>query len=266
MLSVNIECAGHHPATLGVGITTGCWATRRGELIIHPDLSTEFVSHRNHAIPNRETCSQEVCNREVRDHEVRPRAEKIVLTTPITYEQIKDLRIGDTVYLTGELATSRDSGHRRTVKDGILPERYSFKDGAIFHAGPIVGRDANGKQFMVSIGPTTSRRMEALEADFICKTGVRLVVGKGGMMDKTAEACRKFGAIHCAFPGGCAVVAAQEVEEITDVEWLDFGMPEALWVMRVKEFGPLVVSIDTEGNNLFENNKKIYKERLARLE
>ena len=232
-----------------------------GELIIHPDLSTEFVSHRNHAIPDRETSSQEVCNREV-----RPCAEKIVLTTPITYEQIKDLRIGDTVYLTGELATCRDSGHRRTVKDGILPERYSFKDGAIFHAGPIVGRDANGKQFMVSIGPTTSRRMEALEADFICKTGVRLVVGKGGMMDKTAEACRKFGAIHCAFPGGCAVVAAQEVEEITDVEWLDFGMPEALWVMRVKEFGPLVVSIDTEGNNLFENNKKIYKERLARLE
>ena len=187
---------------------------------------------------------------------------KKVLTTPITYDQIKDLSIGDTVYLTGMLATCRDSGHRRVIKDGIYPEHFELKDGAIFHAGPIVGKDADGKQFMVSIGPTTSRRMESLEADFIEKTGVRVVIGKGGMMDKTAEACRKFGAIHCAFPGGCAVVAAQEVEEITGVEWLDFGMPEALWIMRVKEFGPLVVSIDTKGNNLFENNKKVYQARL----
>jgi tartrate/fumarate subfamily iron-sulfur-dependent hydro-lyase alpha chain/tartrate/fumarate subfamily iron-sulfur-dependent hydro-lyase beta chain len=275
VLSVNIECAGHHPATLGVGITTGCWATRRGDIIIHPDLSTEFISHSQHQLGKHDDCNHKVrpsAESDVRpsaESEVRPSAEKsgkkIVLTTPLTYEQLKDLRIGDTVYLTGELATCRDSGHRRAVKDGILPERYSFKDGAIFHAGPIVGRDADGKQYMVSIGPTTSRRMEALEADFIEQTGVRLVIGKGGMMDKTAEACRKFGAIHCAFPGGCAVVAAQEVEEITDAEWLDFGMPEALWVMRVKEFGPLVVSIDTEGNNLFEDNKKVYKERLALL-
>ena len=190
---------------------------------------------------------------------------KKILTTPITYEQIKDLTIGDTIYLTGMLATCRDSGHRRVVQDKVLPERFSFKDGAIFHAGPIVGKDANGKQYMVSIGPTTSRRMEPAEARFIEQTGVRLVIGKGGMMEKTAEACKKFGAIHCAFPGGCAVVAAQAVEEITDVEWLDFGMPEALWVMRVKEFGPLVVSIDTKGGNLFENNKEVFRERLSKI-
>ena len=146
-----------------------------------------------------------------------------------------------------------------------MPERLDFKDGAIFHAGPIVGKDENGKQYMVSIGPTTSRRMELAEAEFIEKTGVRLIVGKGGMMERTAEACKKFGAIHCAFPGGCAVVAAQEVEEITDVEWMDFGMPEALWVMKVKEFGPLIVSIDAQGNNLFENNTKIFKERFDKL-
>lgn len=190
---------------------------------------------------------------------------KKILTTPITYDQIKDLNIGDTVYLTGMLATCRDSGHRRVVKDGIFPEKFEFKDGAIFHAGPIVGKDESGKQYMVSIGPTTSRRMEPAEAEFIEKTGVRLVIGKGGMMDGTAEACKSFGAIHCAFPGGCAVVAAGEVEEITGVEWLDFGMPEALWIMRVKEFGPLVVSIDTKGNNLFENNKKNYQQRLNEL-
>lgn len=190
---------------------------------------------------------------------------KKVITTPITYEQIKDLNIGDTVYLTGMLATCRDSGHRRAITDKTLPERFSFKDGAIFHAGPIVRQNDDGSYTMISIGPTTSRRMEALEAKFIEETGVRLISGKGGMMKDTAEACKKYGAIHCAFPGGCAIVAAECVEEITDVEWLDFGMPEALWVMKVKEFGPLIVSIDTKGNNLFENNKKIFAERLAKL-
>ena len=190
---------------------------------------------------------------------------KKILTTPITYDQIKDLEIGDTVYLTGVLATCRDSGHKRVIEEGVMPEKFEFRDGAIFHAGPIVGKNEEGKDYMVSIGPTTSRRMEPLEADFIEKTGVRLIIGKGGMMSDTAAACKEHGAIHCAFPGGCAVVAAQEVEEVTDVEWLDFGMPEALWVMNVKEFGPLVVSIDTKGNNLFENNRKTYLERLEGL-
>lgn len=187
---------------------------------------------------------------------------KKVLTTPITYDQIKDLRAGDTVYLTGMLATCRDSGHKRVIDEGVMPEKFDFRDGAIFHAGPIVGKNEDGKDYMVSIGPTTSRRMEPLEAAFIEKTGVRLIIGKGGMMSDTAAACKEFGAIHCAFPGGCAVVAAREVEEVTDVEWLDFGMPEALWVMRVKEFGPLVVSIDTEGGNLFEENVKTYRKRM----
>lgn len=163
------------------------------------------------------------------------------------------------------LATCRDSGHRRVVKEGVHPKNFEIKDGAIYHAGPIVGKDGSGRQYIVSVGPTTSRRMEAVEAEFIEKTGVRLIIGKGGMMDKTAEACKKFGAIHCAFPGGCGVVAAQRVEEIVGVEWLDFGMPEALWVLRVNEFGPLIVSIDTEGNNLFENNNQIYDKRLAEV-
>ena len=190
---------------------------------------------------------------------------KKILTTPITYDQIKDLEAGDTVYLTGKLATCRDSGHKRVIEEDRLPENFDFKDGAIFHAGPIVGKDDEGRDFMVSIGPTTSRRMEPLEAAFIEKTGVRLIIGKGGMMEDTAGACSRFGAIHCAFPGGCAVVAAREVEQITGVEWEDFGMPEALWIMDVKEFGPLVVSIDTKGNNLFEENVKDYRKRMEEL-
>lgn len=190
---------------------------------------------------------------------------KKIITTPITYEQIKDVKIGDTVYLTGMLATCRDAGHKRVISEGVFPKDFEFKDGAIFHAGPIVKTNSDGSHTMISIGPTTSRRMEAAEAEFIEKTGVRMIIGKGGMMDKTAEACKKFGAIHCGFPGGCAIVAAERVEEVTGEEWEDFGMPEALWIMKVKEFGPLIVSIDTNGNNLFENNKKVFKERLEAL-
>ena len=184
------------------------------------------------------------------------------LHTPISYEDIADLRIGDVVYLSGTISTCRDAGHGRVVRDGIFPQTVDLKDGAIFHAGPIV-QEKEGEYRMISVGPTTSRRMESLEADFIRKTGVRLIVGKGGMMDRTAEACRSMGAIHCAFPGGCAIVAADSVNRIEGVEWLDFGMPEALWILSVNDFGPLIVSIDVCGNNLFENNKALFSRRLA---
>lgn len=189
---------------------------------------------------------------------------KKILTFPLTTEQIKDLKIGDTVYYTGLLFTARDSGHKRIIESG-LPDGISLTGGAIYHAGPIVAKDENGKEYVVSAGPTTSKRMETLEADVIEKTGVKLIIGKGGMEQKTAAACKTFGAVHCAFPGGCAVVAAQQIEKIIDSKWLDLGMPEALWVLKVKEFGPLVVSIDTKGNNLFENNRKLFDERLERL-
>ncbi|MBQ9513340.1 MAG: L(+)-tartrate dehydratase subunit beta [Lachnospiraceae bacterium] len=187
---------------------------------------------------------------------------KKILTTPITPEQIEDLHTGDTVYLTGMIATCRDSGHHRVLAEGRMPEAFDLQNGAIFHAGPIVRKRDDGTYEMISVGPTTSRRMESAEAAFIEKTGVKLIVGKGGMGENTAAACRKHGAIHCAYPGGCAVLAATQVEEIVRVEWEDLGMPEALWCMRVKEFGPLIVTIDTKGNNLFEENKRIYKKRL----
>jgi L(+)-tartrate dehydratase beta subunit len=90
-------------------------------------------------------------------------------------------------------------------------------------------------------------------------------VGKGGMGPKTAEGCMAYKAVHTVFPGGCAVLAASRVEEVESVEWLDLGMPEAMWVMRVKQFGPLIVSIDTKGNNLFEKNKAMFNEKKEKV-
>jgi L(+)-tartrate dehydratase beta subunit len=129
------------------------------------------------------------------------------------------------------------------------------------HAGPIVkGSEEQGYE-VVAIGPTTSMRMEKLEYDFISRTGVRLIIGKGGMGSLTAEACREFGAVHCVLPAGNAVFTALCTEEITDAGWLDLGMAEAFWSIKVRELGPLIVSIDSSGKNLFEEKKKEYASR-----
>jgi len=191
---------------------------------------------------------------------------KRIITTPIKNEDLEDIKIGDVIYLNGHIMTCRDVAHRRLIEYGReLP--VDIKGGAIFHAGPIVRKIAgmDDKYEMVSIGPTTSSRMEKFEKEFIKLTGVKLIVGKGGMGQDTVDACKEYKAIHCVFPAGCAVLAATEVEEIERQEWMDLGMPEALWVCRVKEFGPLIVSIDTHGNNLFENNKIVFNERRDRV-
>ncbi len=137
------------------------------------------------------------------------RGDKKVLITPISAEDLADIKIGDIVWLDGDLMTCRDVAHRRLVEYGReLP--YDIRNKAIFHAGPIV-RKIEGTEDdyeMVSVGPTTSMRMEKFEYEFTKLTGVRVIVGKGGMGPNTERACKEFGAIHCVFPAGCAVVAA----------------------------------------------------------
>ena len=184
---------------------------------------------------------------------------KKVLTTPIKTEDILDLKIGDVLYLDGILVTARDSGHKRRVIEGLIPST-NLVGGAVFHAGPIT-KESNGKYEIVAIGPTTSMRMEKYESDFIALTGVKVIIGKGGMGEKTTLACKEHKVIHCVFPGGAAVVGASQVEEVLSQEWLDLGMPEAFYTLKVKNFGPLIVSIDTNGNNLFEENKKLFNQR-----
>ena len=185
---------------------------------------------------------------------------KKILTTPIAPEDLADIKIGDVIYLSGHIVTCRDVPHRRVVEEGReLP--LDIRGGAILHAGPIIRKTGEKSFEMVSVGPTTSMRMEKFEREFIAKTGVRLIVGKGGMGEGTMSGCKEFGAIHCVFPAGCAVVAATQVEEIESADWTELGMPETLWKCRVKEFGPLIVSIDAHGNNLFEQNKVKFNEK-----
>ena len=185
---------------------------------------------------------------------------KKILTTPIKAEDLEDINVGDIVYLNGYITTCRDVAHRRLIEEGRkLP--VDLDGGAIFHAGPIIRPLGEEQYEMVSVGPTTSMRMEKFEEEFIKETGVKLIVGKGGMGEGTMRGCRDYKALHAVFPAGCAVVAATCVEKIESTNWKDLGMPETLWTCKVKEFGPLIISIDTHGRNLFEENKVKFNEK-----
>lgn len=181
-------------------------------------------------------------------------------TTPVSDEDIKKLRIGDVIYLNGRIVTGRDDVHHRVVHQGKeVP--VDIHGAAIFHAGPIMKKNEDGSYKVVSVGPTTSMRMESAEAEFLKETGVKIIIGKGGMGPKTTQGCKDNIAVHTIFPGGCAVLGAEAVTKVEGVEWLDLGMPEAMWILNAKHFGPLIVSIDSEGNNLIDENKKLFNER-----
>jgi len=209
--------------------------------------------------------------------------EKTTLKTinlPVEYEDILGLRTGDIFCLCGTLVTGRDEVHHRVVEESENPP-MDLKGMAIYHAGPIVRESISqlptpdsplptphtpfSSYELVSIGPTSSIRMEKWAAEFIKKTGVRIMIGKGGMGEKTQEACREYGALHCVYPGGCAVLGASQIEKIDGVFWHDLGMAECLWVMTARQFGPLIVSIDTQGNNLFLENSAYYKSSIQQI-
>jgi fumarate hydratase subunit beta len=183
------------------------------------------------------------------------------LVTPISEEDIRKLRVNDIIYVSGTIFTARDEAHERALKWFELKKPLPIQPTglAVFHCGPIV-RKQNKHWELVAAGPTTSTRMEMFEDKFLEAFQVRVVIGKGGMGSKTAAAMKKVGAIYGAFTGGAAVLAAKTVRQIKDVAWLDLGMPEALWIMEVDQFGPLIVAIDSTGENLFEQVKAKVKQ------
>ena len=187
------------------------------------------------------------------------------LMTPLTAKDIEALRIGDIVYLSGTLVTGRDDVLRRVLHEHMECP-VDFSKAAIFHGGPIIRTNVDGTFECVAIGPTSSIRMENDQADFIKVTGLKIILGKGGMGEKTAAGRKKYKCIHCVYPGGCAVKAADLVERVEGVEWPALGMPEALGIFRVRQFGPLIVSIDTQGNNLFTENLARYQSQKEKCE
>lgn len=165
---------------------------------------------------------------------------------------MEGLRAGDIVTIDGRIITARDKAYARIIAGKKLP--IDLHGGVIYHCGPLARRTAKGWQIL-SAGPTTSARMDPMQVDFVRRTGVKALVGKGGIGEEVAGHLAKLGCAYLAFTGGAGVLAASQVEEVENVFWEDLG-PEAIWVLRVKDFGPLVVAIDMTGGNLYLREKR----------
>ncbi len=173
---------------------------------------------------------------------------KRILTTPISEQEARDLHVGDVIYITGTMFTARDEAHLTMLEQGAP---FPIEGLALYHCGPVVKQDDGGWE-IVSAGPTTSARMEIFEDRFLEKFPVRVIIGKGGMGEKTLAALKKVGAVYTHYTGGAGALAARAISTVTDVHWLnELGMPEAVWVLSVVEFGPLTVAMDAHGMSLY---------------
>ena len=169
------------------------------------------------------------------------------INVPIKDNNVADLRVGDVISLTGNIVTARDQAHKRILEEG---SPINIEGAAIFHAGPIIITE-NDNYKMIAIGPTTSMRMNPYQSDVI-DMGSKIIIGKGGMDDSVREALVRNKAIYAVATGGCAALYVDAVEKIESVDWLDLGMPEAMWNLKVNDFGPLIVAMDSEGNSLYD--------------
>lgn len=174
----------------------------------------------------------------------------VELKTPLRESDTEKLTIGDTVYLTGTIYTARDSAHKRMMEEG---SPVDLAGAVIFHAGPII-QEKDGNYQIVAIGPTTSTRMNTYEPN-VLDMGVKAVVGKGGMDDQTQTALEKNKAVFLTAVGGCAALYVKSILKVKGVNWIDLGVPEAVWELEVKDFGPLFVTMDSHGGNLYEQVK-----------
>ena len=188
----------------------------------------------------------------------------IKLKLPVSEKDIRKLKAGDEVAITGVMITGRDAAHKYLVETDGEDVKDLIKDSMIYHCGPVVKKE-NGKYSFVAAGPTTSIREEPYEATVIEKYGVRGVIGKGGMGGKTLDACGEFGCVYLSAVGGLATILARSVVEVVDVHKLEeFGVPEAMWVIRVEDF-PAVVTMDSHGRSIHDEIATLSKANYDRL-
>ena len=184
------------------------------------------------------------------------------LTTPLAEEKVRTLKVGDSVEISGVLFTGRDAVHKYLHEGGALPPGVQLTDGILYHCGPVVIKDDQGRWKVTAAGPTTSIREEPYQGDIIKKFGIRGVIGKGGMGERTAAACKQYGCVYLHAIGGAAQVLAECVKSVRNVYLLEkFGSPEAIWELEVERF-PAVVTMDAHGNSL---HREIYAASQAEL-
>jgi fumarate hydratase subunit beta len=186
----------------------------------------------------------------------------ISLTTPVPESKIRSLKVGDQVLINGTLFTGRDAVHKYLHEGGKLPSEVNLRDGILYHCGPVVIKDENGNWKCTAAGPTTSIREEPYQWQVIHDFGLRGVIGKGGMGERTLKACQDDGCVYLHAIGGAAQVLAQCIKRVKNVYMMDqFGAPEAIWEFEVENF-PAVVTIDSHGKSL---HKEVFAASQAEL-
>jgi fumarate hydratase class I len=226
-----------------------CWAYRRRGALL--DLEGNVVDWLYHA-------AHEFQTEEPMPDLALPAGDTVRLTTPLSEADVRNLKVGDVVLLDGIVFTGRDAVHKYLHDGGELEV---IQNGVIYHCGPVVLKDG-GRYRVVAAGPTTSIREEPYQADIIKRFGVKAVIGKGGMGPKTQKACKEHGCVYLHAIGGAAQIYAQCVQRVLSVRLEQFGSPEAVWELEVRNF-PAVVTIDAHGNNLQEVVSNRSREMLA---
>jgi len=240
------------PASFFVSVAYDCWAFRRLGVLL--DAGTGAITHWQYRDPSTllvPMADQAGFQRTGRE---------ISLTAPFADADIRALRVGDVVLLNGRMFTGRDSVHAYLVKHDAPVD---LRGSALYHCGPVAVKQGDGWK-MNAAGPTTSIREEPYQADVIRKFGIRAIIGKGGMGAKTLEALKECGAVYFNAIGGAAQFYARCIERVDGVSLFDFGVPEALWHLHVKDF-PVIVTMDSHGNSLHKDVEAESAKELAAL-
>ena len=239
------------PASYFVTVAYDCWAFRRLGVVLDPSTGAITRWLYKEATPAVRMASGEGLPLTGRE---------IALTTPLGEEQVRGLKVGDVVLLSGVLHTGRDAIHHHlSTHDSPV----DLSGAALYHCGPVALKVGNGWK-MNAAGPTTSSREEPYQADVIGRFGLRAVIGKGGMGPKTLAALKQYGAVYLNAIGGAAQYYARCIQEVEGVDFLEFGIPEAMWHVRVKDF-PAIVTMDAHGRSLHAEVEQTSGKHLARL-
>ena len=175
------------------------------------------------------------------------------ITLPTTHNLVRKFHAGDILYISGTIFTARDAAHHLLIelhnREKEIP--FNIRQMPLYHCGPLVRKKESGWQ-IIAAGPTTSMRMEPFESQFVSLFGTTIIIGKGGMGDKTLAALQEAGAVYAHYTGGAGALAARAVARVVDVHWLDeLGIPEAVWILDVEHFGPLTITMDSHGQSLY---------------
>lgn len=254
LIGCKITAANRLPASFFVSVAYDCWAFRR--LGVRLDAHNGAITQWLYRDPERRI------EKMAQGEGLPLTGREVVLNPPLTEEQMRSLRVGDVVIIRGEVFTGRDAVHAHLVKHPGTP--VTLSGAVLYHCGPVMLKQGEGWTVKAA-GPTTSIREEPYQADIIRDYGVRAVIGKGGMGAKTLAALKDHGAVYLNGIGGAAQYYARTVTKVLGVQFLEFGIPEAMWHLHVDGFAA-IVTMDSHGNSLHADVEKQTGQALEALQ